>query len=93
LYNLTPQGYEALLEKQGHRCAICFVEGWETTWGTLRVDHDHATEEVRGLLCNACNQALGLFKDDPERLGRAMEYVRSPAAYVETYIAPLFGVA
>ena len=41
----------------------------------LAVDHVHGTDQVRGLLCNLCNPALGLFKDNPDRLKRAIEYL------------------
>lgn len=42
------------------------------------VDHCHETGQVRGLLCNLCNQALGLFKDSPELLARATAYLHNP---------------
>ena len=63
-----------LLKEQDGRCAICGTRnpgayGWST-------DHDHATGKTRGLLCNWCNPGLGNFKDNPELLRKAIEYLR-----------------
>jgi hypothetical protein len=58
---------------QDGRCAICRKK--PQTGRRLSVDHDHKTGEVRGLLCTLCNQGLGYFKDDPGRLGAALEYL------------------
>ena len=60
-------------------CAVC--RNPETTLGNngriknLAVDHDHITGRVRGLLCNNCNRALGLLRDDREVLQRAIDYL------------------
>ena len=66
-------GHEAMLEAQGGVCAICKEKPKASR---LAVDHIHGTDEVRGLLCNLCNPALGLFKDDPERLEAAIKYLK-----------------
>lgn len=38
-------------------------------------DHCHATDVVRGLLCTGCNVAIGLLKDDPVLMLKAIAYV------------------
>lgn len=73
-YGLERDEYYALLERQGHVCAICRKPD-ATTKGILSVDHCHETKRVRGLLCHYCNVALGMFRDDPELLARAAQYV------------------
>lgn len=70
-YGLSLDEYQAMLEAQDYTCAICGGVGSRR----LAVDHCHATEKVRGLLCNKCNLALGLLEDDPERMGRAINYL------------------
>ena len=41
----------------------------------LCYDHNHATGEFRGVLCRACNRALGSLKDNPKLLARGIEYL------------------
>lgn len=74
LYGLTKADFRALLVKQGGVCAIC-EQPDTTAKGILSVDHDHATGQVRGLLCHRCNVGLGHFQDDPTLLTRAAVYV------------------
>lgn len=71
-YGLTPVQTQAILEQQGNCCAICRTD----VSGTWCVDHDHATNVVRGLLCRLCNAGLGIFADDPARMEAAAAYVR-----------------
>ena len=42
---------------------------------SLAVDHDHATGEIRGLLCNLCNTGLGLMKDSTVIINSAIDYL------------------
>ncbi|MGY1812429.1 endonuclease domain-containing protein [Blastococcus sp. SYSU D00820] len=71
-YGLTPEGIADLRARQGNRCAICA----DSDPG--HIDHDHVGGRVRGLLCERCNLALGLLRDDPQLM-------RSAAAYVEIH--------
>lgn len=43
----------------------------------LHIDHNHVTGEVRGLLCHRCNTALGLLKEDTERIEGLVRYLNS----------------
>lgn len=68
---LTSTEFDRLYEEQKGKCAIC-----STPMGKkANVDHCHSTGVVRGLLCRGCNFGLGFFRDDPDRLVRAAQYV------------------
>ncbi len=69
---------EALVVQDG-RCAICSVAMMKTGTGATSVtaDHCHKTGAPRKLLCNACNRGIGCLGDDPERVERALIYLRS----------------
>lgn len=74
-YGLTAEDYERLLEKNDGCCHICMTR--PTEGSVLDVDHCHATGRVRGLLCQKCNKAIGLFADDPIVIEKAAHYVRA----------------
>lgn len=71
---LTETDYKQMLELQSGSCAICKSTDTGRT-NVFPVDHDHATGEVRGLLCHKCNQGLGLLGDSIETLLSAIEYL------------------
>lgn len=67
-YGITPERYFELLSSQGGVCAICHTPPDRRM---LAVDHDHACcpmpmrscgRCVRGLLCSACNIAVGFYE-------------------------------
>jgi Recombination endonuclease VII len=75
-YGLSTDDGNTLLEAQKYQCAICGVpEVVAPGNGSLHIDHDHATDHVRGLLCSNCNRGLGFFKDDPALLLEAARYL------------------
>jgi hypothetical protein len=69
-YGITRVQFDQAAKAQECRCAICGEER------PLVVDHDHATGEVRPLLCNGCNLAR-------ESRLRATKKYGSPFAHIE----------
>ena len=70
--------YIRMAVEQNNLCAICGQPETQERGDkvkALAVDHDHKTGAVRGLLCCACNQALGKFKDDKAVLNAAIAYL------------------
>jgi len=80
-FGITLEEYDRLLEQQSGVCAICGQpETSEDFGGSIRrlaVDHNHKTGEVRGLLCQKCNHAIGLFNDSLGIILSAARYVGS----------------
>lgn len=79
-YGITIEDYDKMLEDQGGVCKICSnpeteVDKKKGKLKDLAVDHCHITGKVRGLLCGRCNKALGKFKDDPELIRSALNYL------------------
>lgn len=70
VHGLTRAQSDAI--KEGQACEICGSSD------RLVVDHDHETNALRGVLCSNCNTAIGLMKDDPIRLERAIAYLANP---------------
>lgn len=75
-YGVTAEQVDALIAQQQGLCAICGEGPAE------HVDHDHATGAVRGIRCFRCNAGLGSFRDNPEWLGKAIEYLGRPPRIV-----------
>lgn len=64
------------LDANGGGCEICNKEiSFTGSKVTARVDHCHSTGEVRGILCNRCNQVIGLFGDNIEGVTRILKYL------------------
>lgn len=84
-YDISLEEFNFLWEIFRGRCGICNREMRRPelrrgqALDVVAVDHCHHTGNLRGLLCNACNKGLGLFRDNPVILGKAKEWVN----YVE----------
>lgn len=85
-YGMNQDIYAEMLKRQEGRCAICKTDRPSSRRHFFDIDHCHRTLAVRGLLCERCNRAIGLFGDDPERLRAAAAYVERPG--VPTVFSP-----
>lgn len=77
-YGVTAEEFDQKLAEQGGRCAICgTTDTSRSRHGRFTVDHDHASGDVRGILCGPCNMAIGLLQDNPDTLLAAAAYLLS----------------
>lgn len=87
-FGLEHDDFMAMMEDQSGLCAICGIDmesarqimptGWTRTG--VNVDHCHESGLVRGLLCSPCNKGLGQFRDNPDAMRAAAEYVEKHRA-------------
>ena len=72
MYGLSKEDLNEILLQQDNKCKICL----EPFIGRRPcLDHCHTREVFRGLLCDKCNRGLGDFRDDPDSLLRAADYL------------------
>lgn len=78
VYKLKHSIYTELMEQQQNKCAICKIELPTLSKRGRKnhnIDHDHRNNQVRGLICTACNMGLGAFKDNIETIQNALLYL------------------
>lgn len=82
-FNMTPEQWLDLYDKQEGKCAVCKVEQC-ASGRKFAVDHDHRCCPtigkccggcVRGLLCLLCNTLVGKIESNRERLNNVLEYI------------------
>jgi hypothetical protein len=74
-YGIPIEEYDRMLHNQRGRCAVCGKHAEETHRKRLFVDHSHATGKIRALLCQQCNTALGMVKEDTDILFALVAYL------------------
>src|SRR5574343_1301101 len=82
-YGWTEADFQRQLHRQNHQCNGCLCAIGRDS---ARVDHDHETGRVRGLLCDSCNWALGHVKDNPVALRRLMAHLDYKQHKVNVYL-------
>ena len=72
-HSLSFAKIDAIYAAQGYKCGICGEP--RTERNDHKLDHDHVTGMVRGVLCNKCNLGLGLLGDSIKDLTNAIKYI------------------
>lgn len=75
-YGLAVEDWQQMFDEQQGCCAICGIHQSELK-KPLSVDHNHGTDQIRGLLCCNCNTAIGSLGADcgTDLLQKAIKYV------------------
>lgn len=71
---ITEGELDHIIDKCTHTCQIC---GADTTSKATHLDHDEVRKIIRGWLCHRCNVGIGFFKDNPDVMRRAAEYLET----------------
>ena len=90
-FNLSIKEFDRMLAAQKGLCAICGQPERAKLNGIVKhlsVDHDHSTGQIRDLLCNACNRAIGLMQENQEALIRAADYLKRHSSEVVQLVPP-----
>lgn len=78
-FDITLKIYNEMLCRQEGVCAICRQPERVVFKGKIKalaVDHNHATGEIRGLLCMRCNVEVGII-ENKERFSMIHKYLDS----------------
>ena len=81
-FKIRETEYNDMLKKQHNQCLICKRNRSEFK-KNFAVDHDHSCcpgkkscgKCIRGLICFDCNIAIGHFKENPEIIKNAYDYL------------------
>jgi NAD(P)H-flavin reductase len=62
---------------RGRKKSVCAVSSCEICGDDAKLvyDHCHTSGNFRGWLCHHCNVGLGFFKDNPDALKKAIDYL------------------
>lgn len=74
-YKITVEDYDKKLKEQNYCCAICNKHR-DKFKRNLSVDHDHTTNQIRGLLCIICNTNVGVVEDKLEMIQKYLNKYR-----------------
>lgn len=74
-FGISANEYYQMFKVQRGRCAICRKHQSKFK-KRLFVDHCHSSKIIRGLLCQRCNFAIGLFDESEKIFKSAISYLK-----------------
>ena len=72
-YGIDGECFARMFEAQGRRCACC--HGVNKRGKNWHIDHEHTTNEIRGILCGTCNVGIGALGDNLAGVLNAVSYL------------------
>jgi len=79
-WGLSESKYVEMFSAQKGECPICESPLISDTKRPV-VDHNHTTGDIRGILCDGCNRAIGLLGDSEVSLQNALNYLKERGSY------------
>lgn len=76
-YGIGLKEYKKIWKIQNGKCLICgeFKPLNGERENRLRIDHDHSTNKIRGLLCIKCNSVVGYIKESLKTARKLVEFL------------------
>lgn len=81
---IDPDLAETYYQEHRGKCDLCKSE-FGANGRSLSIDHCHTTGRIRGMLCDRCNTVIGLFRDDPNLIQAAYQYLIRQALVVDLH--------
>ena len=73
-FGISEFQYNEMQIAQKNCCQICSINQKDSK-RRFAIDHNHSTGKIRGLLCQTCNQAIGMLKENKDILYSAIKYL------------------
>jgi hypothetical protein len=74
-FGITFEQFEEMQIRQNHSCSIC-SDKLSSDSRYVHIDHCHKTGSIREILCQKCNAALGMVRDNIDILEKAIIYLK-----------------
>lgn len=79
-FGISMDQYNKMFFDQNGCCSICSTHQQDLP-KRLAVDHNHTTQEIRGLLCMKCNLAVGYLNESVESAENLIKYLNKKTEY------------